>query len=255
MSRQSTAYATDEHDAIARAEDESYWFRHRNDVLASLVMRFPPPQGASIADIGGGNGIVARRLSDEGFHCLVVEPGAAGVATAKRRGVEAICSDLEYFHPPPGKFGACGLFDVLEHVEDDVGALRRVRDILPEQGMLYLSVPAHQALYSAFDRGVGHFRRYSRSTLMQVVREAGFKVRYCSGMFAPLILPILVLRALPYRLGLTKHAGVAETAEGARNPPSPILDILKAALSGDVRAVRAGRERAIGASFVLAAQR
>jgi glycosyltransferase involved in cell wall biosynthesis len=66
--------------------------------------------------------------------------------------------------------------NVLEHIEDDVRALRNMRERLEPNGRLVLLVPAHQALYSELDRGLGHFRRYEEAGLKAILQEAGFVV-------------------------------------------------------------------------------
>ena len=67
--------------------------------------------------------------------------------------------------------------NVLEHIEDDLFALRQMRDALTSGGRLALLVPAHQFLYGAFDEAVGHFRRYSKTALRKSLLEAGFTLQ------------------------------------------------------------------------------
>jgi len=66
--------------------------------------------------------------------------------------------------------------NVLEHIEDDVGALRIMLRALRPGGRLVLYVPADPRLYCEIDRGLGHFRRYRMGELIRKVREAGFRV-------------------------------------------------------------------------------
>lgn len=66
--------------------------------------------------------------------------------------------------------------NVLEHVDDDLLALRSLRAALGRRGRLLLLVPAHPALYGAMDRLAGHFRRYTRRLLRQRLEEAGFRI-------------------------------------------------------------------------------
>ncbi len=67
--------------------------------------------------------------------------------------------------------------NVLEHIEDDAGALANARQILaPSGGRLVLLVPAHPGLYGPLDRKVGHLRRYTRAGLERALRAAGFRV-------------------------------------------------------------------------------
>ena len=79
--------------------------------------------------------------------------------------------------------GALLMFEVLEHVEDDVGLLQEIHDLLGPGGAILLSVPAHQARFSRVDDMAGHFRRYEKDELASRLRDAGFEpeVFWCYG--------------------------------------------------------------------------
>ncbi|EID53437.1 methyltransferase family protein [Saccharomonospora xinjiangensis XJ-54] len=66
--------------------------------------------------------------------------------------------------------------NVLEHIEDDIGALRQLSRSLTSRGNVVLFVPGYQQLYGEFDRRVGHFRRYTPTTVAATAREAGLVV-------------------------------------------------------------------------------
>lgn len=76
-----------------------------------------------------------------------------------------------------GPFDGIVCLNVLEHIEDDRAVLDAFRGLLAPGGTLALLVPAHPRLYNGFDRGVGHFRRYTRAGLDALLEEAGFTVR------------------------------------------------------------------------------
>jgi SAM-dependent methyltransferase len=67
-------------------------------------------------------------------------------------------------------------FNVLEHIEDDMAALRAVASVLDPGGSLALLVPAFPSIFGAMDRGVGHVRRYRRRELVDKMESAGFSV-------------------------------------------------------------------------------
>ena len=75
-----------------------------------------------------------------------------------------------------GRFDSAVLINVLEHIEDDEGALKLLSDLLDERGRLLLWVPAFEALYSDFDRRIGHFRRYRVSDLRSKVESVGLRI-------------------------------------------------------------------------------
>lgn len=82
-------------------------------------MRMFSPPGA-VFDIGGGNGFVALGIKNAGREVVLVEPGPEGVRNARVRGLTTIiCSTLEDAGFLKHTIPAIGIFDVLEHVEDD----------------------------------------------------------------------------------------------------------------------------------------
>ncbi len=74
------------------------------------------------------------------------------------------------------QFDTVVCLNVLEHLEDDVSALRRMYDLLQPGGRIALFVPADQRLFGTMDVQVGHFRRYSRESLRNVLSAAGFEI-------------------------------------------------------------------------------
>lgn len=228
-------------------EESSFWFRHRNRCLVEVVRRFH--RGGTIWDIGGGNGFVSRALLDAGFDVVVVEPSREGAENAVRRGIpRVVCATFEDARFRPRSLAAVGLFDVLEHIEDDGGFLDLLRSRLAPAGRLFLTVPAHPWLWSSNDAFSGHFRRYTAGTLRELFTAHGFRVDYLTAFFRPLVLPILLFRALPSRLGLRRYS-----ASAARREHSSGSGLLGALLEREVGAVRRGRTLSFGASLLLAA--
>ena len=192
-------------------EDGSFWFRHRNLCIQSLVRRFPPD--GRFLDIGGGNGYVAQGLVEVGIDCVLVEPGIDGARAARMRGIDpVICARLEDIGFPHGTFSAAGMFDVLEHIEDEVAALQLVHQLLRPGGRLFLTVPAYSFLTSIDDVQAGHFRRYTLSSLGRVFARSGFQVEFASYMFAPLPPLVFLLRTVPSRFGLRRGANPKRAA-------------------------------------------
>ncbi len=94
--------------------------------------------------------------------------------------------------------------NVLEHIEDDLAALKQIREKLNVGGQLAIYVPALPILFSGLDESIGHFRRYRRKELIQKVRLAGFDVRECFFNDSMGVLGSLALRLFGYKnkLGL-----------------------------------------------------
>ncbi len=74
------------------------------------------------------------------------------------------------------KFDTVLSMNVVEHIEDDAGALKGINALLREGGRLVLLVPAHQAIYTPMDHHLGHFRRYNKQQLTELLEKSGFRV-------------------------------------------------------------------------------
>jgi len=193
--RESVSYPDEGNDLCFGIEDESFWFAHRNRIILDSIRR-NPPEGA-ILDVGGGNGMVTKRVSEEGYKSVLLEPGYPGCVNARTRGVQTvICSTLEEAGFPNGSVRAFGLFDVLEHVEEDVDFLQSLLKAAAPESYLYLTVPALSSLWSETDVIAGHFRRYSIKTLKKAVSASGWKVEQVSYFFTYAVLPIYMKRIL-----------------------------------------------------------
>jgi SAM-dependent methyltransferase len=199
-SSRSISYPSDGNRLCCEIEDGSFWFRHRNDLLIDAVNRFPP--AGALVDVGGGNGFVTKALQNAGWEVILLEPGLDGALNAQRRGVRNIVNAAwEDAAFSPRVLGAIGLFDVLEHVEDDLAFLHSLVLRLVPGGRLYITVPAHRWLWSFEDVRAGHIRRYTRTSLRKLMIQAGLDVETTAHFFAFLALPVFLMRrlALPSR--------------------------------------------------------
>jgi SAM-dependent methyltransferase len=235
-------------------EDGSFWFQHRNDVIVDIVRRFPP--GGFIADIGGGNGFVSLGLNRAGFETMVIEPGPQGARNARSRGLDPVVhATLEDAGFLPGSLPAAGLFDVLEHIEDDQAVLRLLHNLVVPGGRLYLTVPSFQALWSSEDELTGHYRRYTVGTLGARLSAAGFTPEFATYMFSPLPVPVWLLRALPTRLGWRKTLQADQIASELRPTENLAVRAMRAVLARERALIRRGWRIPIGSSCLLVARR
>lgn len=254
-SSQRVSYPDEGHDACFAVEERSFWFRHRNACIAAAVKRLPP--AGALFDIGGGNGYVAKGLADQGIESVVVEPGGLGARNARRRGLQhVICATTDDAGFADCTLPAIGLFDVIEHVQDDYRFLRRMAALLAPGGRLYATVPAYGWLWSDEDVHAGHFRRHTLGSMAALVRQAGLSLEYATYFFRWLPLPILLLRALPHRLGLQRRGDATESASRDHAVAGGRASrVLNAMLAPEVQHVANGRTIPFGGSCLLVARR
>lgn len=247
------SYPENSHSVLASIEPRSYWFNHRNEVILRVVRRFPP--GGRIYDVGGGSGYVSLRLREAGFETLVIEPGPQGARAAHDRGLPVVRAAFQDLQIEDASVPALGLFDVLEHIENDLEALRNLWRILPLGGRLYLTVPAHGALWSKEDDVAGHYRRYGAGSVSRVLRQAGFEVEFVSYFFSILVAPIFLFRALPSRLGVRRANQASETANEHSLPSNAIGVMFRKSFDRELRVFDAGGRIGFGASCVVSARK
>lgn len=251
--RQSAIDYPDEANAFCFAiEASSFWFNYRNRFILEVVRHFPP--AGPIADIGAGNGYVSLALKRGGFSTIVIEPGPVGARNARARGLETVvCATLQQADFVPHSLDAAGLFDVIEHIEDDERFLRDVGRVLKPGGRLYLTVPAFPALWSSEDDLVGHHQRYTLGQLAQRLRRNGFEVDYATYLFSPLPMPLFLLRTLPSRLGRRKTLDPAQTAAELQPAPGLAVKMVSVVLDGELALIKRGRRVPFGTSCLIAA--
>ena len=250
----SISYPKDSHLQCFQLEDGSFWFKHRNDCILSAIKRFAP--SGPILDIGGGNGYVTRRILDEGFEGALLEPGRTGALNAKiqRHIPEVICSTFENSRFFPDSLRAVGLFDVLEHIEDDRGFLEHIHMTLQANGLLYATVPAHQWLWSPSDVTAQHFRRYDQSMIRHLL-GGKFDLLFFTYFFSALTLPVLLFRVLPFRLGLWKKRNVLSSESEHGTGGGPAVGILSTLLAKEVVKIGCGKQIPMGTSCLFVARK
>lgn len=143
-----------------------------NRFLVDAVMR--ASHGANSAvDFGAGEGTLSTAMREHGLIVTCVEPDPRLRERLRAQGFEVyaglgevIDESLEFIYS----------LNVLEHIEDDEASLAELFSKLKPGGRFFLYVPALQVLFSSMDQKIGHYRRYSKSGLMQIGRDAGFVI-------------------------------------------------------------------------------
>ncbi|HXK96184.1 MAG TPA: class I SAM-dependent methyltransferase, partial [bacterium] len=136
-------------------------------------------------EIGSGAGNFTRFLLGKE---LVVATDCSNnhLHTIRQRFVENKRFRIHYFdasQPPSDELKAYRVdtvicLNVLEHIEDDIAALRHMKSLLVPGGRLILLVPSIKALYGSLDIGLEHYRRYSKAELLEKMQQAGFAIEH-----------------------------------------------------------------------------
>jgi SAM-dependent methyltransferase len=153
------------------------WHSPQADNALSLAETRP---GASVLEIGCRHGkTLALMRERRGIEPFGIEPGESEAAEARDAGVDCFTGSLEDFEPGDRRFDQVQCFHVLEHVQDPLAALLKMRELLAPEGKLVLEVPnvlqPYGLLEENFFQNV-HLVSYSPNTLAALVRRAGFEV-------------------------------------------------------------------------------
>jgi len=199
-----------------RVEKEHWWYRARTEILLRyLEHRLKGRRDVRILDIGCGTGALLEALAGR-YQAAGVEPSERAVAFCRARGLSMVRKGTPETYLPDQPADVATMFDVLEHIPDDTGTLRRVHGFLNPGGHLLLTVPAYRFLWSPQDDIVHHQRRYTARPLRKVVEAAGFTVLHMT-YFNSILFPAAVIRRLTSRV-------VPERPLRDLEVPNPVLN-------------------------------
>jgi len=182
------------------AEDQHWWFVARRTIMAKILRSFSPGKVGTILEIGCGTGGNLAMLSRFGAVCGMELDDEARALAESRKICPVQKGSLPDAIPRGQNFDLICLLDVLEHITDDLGALKAVGNKLAPGGKFLLTVPAYKFMWSAHDVELGHKRRYRRRELSALCQQAGFTVRY-STYFNTFLFPVIAGTRLVGRLG------------------------------------------------------
>lgn len=156
--------------------------------------------GRRVLEVGSGVGNITQFLAADGREVMATDIVPGYCNELKRLfianpNVRVGKFDLTKKAPEDfisNPFDSVICLNVIEHIDDDIFALTQIRDSLAPGGALALLVPAHTFLYGAFDRAVGHFRRYEKRELATKLNQTGFAIREMKFFSLAAALPWLI---------------------------------------------------------------
>jgi SAM-dependent methyltransferase len=233
-----------ESDTLA-VEDQHWWYRGRRRIVVDVVAALPLPPQPQILDAGCGSGRNMVELS--GFGTAVgLEPSRRGAEVARARGVgDVVVAGIDTMPFDDSRFDLITCLDVLEHIEDDRGALRQLRRVARPGAVLLVTVPAYPLLWSSHDELNRHCRRYTRAELLRRAFEARWRPLRTT-YFNALLLPV----AAVWRLGERLRPGRAPATSELKRTPAALDWLMEQPLRAEAALLRSGRRIPAGLSLV-----
>jgi len=213
----------------------------------------------NVLDIGCGAGNMIHHLARYG-RVQGIEVDARPVAMARARGYDVRQGDATRGIPfPDAAFDLVTALDVIEHVEDDEAILREAYRVARPRGILAITTPAFQSLWSYNDEINGHKRRYAPHELRARVERAGFRVRRLTfGFFLvfPISAPLILLRnRLGTKKQLRSHHLSQDEYQVEMEPVSPPVNALLRAVGRLEAALVARVDLPVGTSLMCIAEK
>lgn len=236
-------------------EQDSFWFKHRNNCIIESVKQYSPND--VFFDVGGGNGYVAKGLEDNDIQSVLIEPGVEGALNAKNRGLKnVICSTFEGAGIQKNTCKAIGLFDVVEHIKDDQLFIKSIHSILANEGIVYITVPAFNLLWSEDDTKAGHFRRYTVESIGNVLKQNGFEILYATYIFSILPIPVFLFRTIPSRFKTSKKPkGFAHYKKEHSQKRGVLTKVLDKIWAKELNRIRNKKKIPVGGSCFIVAKK
>jgi len=157
--------------------EKHWWWRSRSELIVEKLRQLQPADGwKQILDVGCGDGLFFDRLAEFG-DIEGVEPSAELVHSGNpHRDRIYVCPFDDSFRPGK-KYSLILMLDVLEHLEDPVGALRHALELLAPEGTVIVTVPAFMALWTNHDVLNHHLTRYTKGSFREVAQRSGLDIQ------------------------------------------------------------------------------
>jgi len=238
-------------ETLGRVRRHPWWLARARLALAVLQSQgITPP--ASVLDVGCGWGVNLQALELAGYRATGLDISRQILERVDQSQRCLIEADLN--QPLPAgheQYAGALLLDVMEHLDDDRGTLRRIAPLVQPGGLLVVSVPALPELFSEYDRIQGHRRRYLPETLGAAFDHSGFdvqKIFWWGGWMVP------VLRRMRQKSSTKTQTASKTYADYLRLPPWPLPQLMQGLYAWDHRRALQGK-LSTGTSLFAVARR
>lgn len=175
-----------------------------NNFLISLITKRVESDNKKVLDFGAGSGTYADMLVEQGVKPDCLEPDGKLQRILKSKGYNLVNDKSPNIK---ADYDVIYALNVFEHIKNDQEVAEQLASRLAKNGKLIIYVPAFEALFSSMDVKVEHYRRYRRSQVERIMKNAGLTIidsRYCD--------PVGYFATLAYKFFGSKEGSISPTA-------------------------------------------
>ena len=178
-------------------ESKHWWFKARREILNYQIKKYSKKKNMSILDFGSGSGTNINMLSEYGKVDVYEKDKETSNFLKKKYKQKRISVLKKCFSKK--KYDLILAADVIEHIKNDKKIINNLNKILKKNGLIIVTVPAYQSLFSKKDQALKHFRRYNRNSLKKLF-NSNFKTLkisyYNSLLFIPIAIAIIFFKLI-----------------------------------------------------------
>lgn len=227
------------------------WWQARAELAMAILKSAGVHPPAAILEAGCGWGVNLRALADDGYQVTGLDISRRILERLDHSGARLIEADLTQPLPEnASSFDAVLALDVIEHLDDDRAAIRKVAQLTKPGGLAIVSVPALPELYSEFDAVQGHRRRYVPESLQAAFEGSGLQIARML-WWGEWMVPLLRIQR---QRGQKQEAMSAAEIyrQYLKLPPWPMTFVLRLAFSFDKLRTLRGHTRTGTSLFAVA---
>lgn len=251
LAYENEGFSAGSHELLDTIQDRSFWFRSRNRLIADIVVRHFA-RARRVLEIGCGTGFVLQGIAGvlpdaEMVGSEIHISGLRGAARRLNGRAELLQMDADRI-PYRDEFDVVCAFDVIEHIDDDVAAIKQMRQAARLGGGIFIAVPQHPFLWSQEDKIGKHKRRYRRRELADKCRACDLEI-VLDTSFVCTLLPFMTASRL---LG-TRSAN--RQSARALVPREPLNSLFEAMLNLERWAIIKGVRFPVGGTRIILARK
>jgi len=181
-------------------ENKHWWFKARREILNYQIKKYSKKKNMSILDFGSGSGTNINMLSEYGKVDVYEKDKETSNFLKKKYKQKRISVLKKCFSKK--KYDLILAADVIEHIKKDKKVINQLNKILKKNGLLIVTVPAYQFLFSKKDKDLKHYRRYNDKNLCRLFNSKFIKIKisyYNFLLFIPISLAIIFFKVINYQ--------------------------------------------------------